>query len=122
MDEDRDKLGTGGGQVASALGDFLRVAVGRARGEVDKAAHQGRILLELRQLKRDRTVMYSKLGREVRALVEGGELDHPGLHRGLARIDALDKTIEEVEARVSAMGGEGEQDHGSSLAPDEETR
>lgn len=131
MSEEQDEMGNAGGALASVIGEIFRGAFGRARGEVDRAAHQGRALLELRQLKRDRTVMYSKLGREVRALIEGGELDHPGLQRGLGRIARLDETIEAAEARLSTMGVDPEeagaevppeQDPDSPLAGDGETR
>lgn len=95
------RLESAGGQERSALGDafaeLLRGVLRRGRVEVERAAEGARYRLDLRQLRRDRDVMYQKLGREVRALLEGGELQHPGLARGLARIRELEQRIAEVE-------------------------
>lgn len=48
--------------------------------------------------------MYSKLGRELRHLVEGGELDHPGLKRGVERIEELDQRIEALKKELALAG------------------
>ena len=69
-----------------------------------RAASDGRVRLELRQLKRDRAARYEKLGREVQALIDGNEVTHPGLVRGVDRIRDVEKRIAEVEARMGAMG------------------
>ena len=53
--------------------------------------------LHLRSLKKDRSKMYEKLGREVERLVEAGELSHPGLIRGVERITELGTRIETVQ-------------------------
>lgn len=83
--------------LTEALAGLLRVALKRGGKEARKFADSSRVRLDLRQLKRDRDVMYQKLGREVRALVEGGEVVHPGLTRGVER-------IEELDARIAAVG------------------
>lgn len=69
---------------------------------------QGRARMEMRQLQKDRTRMTEKLGREVIRLVEGGELDHPGLLRGVDRIREQDARIAE-SARNQPVGEDGEQ-------------
>ena len=45
--------------------------------------------------------MYAKLGREVEALVEAGEIHHPGLLRGVERIRALKGDIVLLEQNKS---------------------
>jgi ribulose 1,5-bisphosphate carboxylase large subunit-like protein len=42
--------------------------------------------------------MLAKLGRETIALLNGGEVDHPGLQRGAERIRALDAQIDALGA------------------------
>ena len=52
--------------------------------------------------------MTEKLGREVIRLVEGGELDHPGLLRGVERIREHLKLLEQYERRGRACHGPGQ--------------
>lgn len=86
------------------LGGLLGVLMDRGKRELERAASGTRVRLDLRQLRRDRDAMYQKLGREVRALLEGGEIQHPGLQRGVERIHELDRKIAEVEAEMSLAG------------------
>ena len=90
-------------RVSESLGKVvnstLRFLVQQGRSGVGRSAAEGRIQLEKRQLQKDRQVMWTKLGREVCALVEAGEVSHPGLHRGAERIC-------EIEARIEALGVE----------------
>jgi|GEM_PF-2757867 len=71
----------------------------RANGKdmFHKAADDGRRKLELRSLRKDRNKMYEKLGREVERLVEGGEVHHPGLIKGVERIAKLQAKIAEMQ-------------------------
>src|SRR5262245_22291225 len=82
-----------GEAVAELFGKIWR----RGRVEVEKAARRGRERLALRQMRGDRDRMYQKLGKEARQLVEGGDLDHPGLKKGVARIAELEARILEAE-------------------------
>jgi len=82
--------------LGSIVKELLEAVSQRSRKEVVRARGQSRASMELRQLERDRTVMLAKLGREVLALLEGGEVDHPGLRRGANRITRLDEQIAEV--------------------------
>jgi len=101
----------GGGR--SLLGTLLSGVMDRGKREIERMASGTRVRLDLRQLRRDRDMMYQKLGRETRALLEGGEIQHPGLARGLERIHELDRKIAAVEAEMSMAGlnpdPEGEQ-------------
>lgn len=98
--------GGGGSAVGEALSALFRVIARRGRQELGRAASQGRVRLDLRQLRRDRDEMYRKLGREARTLYEGGELDHPGIQRGAERIADLDLRISEVEAGLQSAPSE----------------
>ncbi len=83
-------------ELSEALGRLVKVALDRGRQGMVRATDEGRVRLEQRQLKKDLDVMYRKLGREVMRLVESGDIAHPGLVRGVARIQA-------VEERIAAM-------------------
>ena len=52
--------------------------------------------------------MYQKLGKEARHLHEAGELGHPGVAKGVARIRDLETKITELEAQMRAVGLEPE--------------
>ena len=101
------------GSARSLLGTLLGGVMDRGKRELERMASGTRVRLDLRQLRKDRDVMYQKLGRETRALLEGGEIQHPGLARGLERILELDRKITAVEAEMSMAGlspePEGEQ-------------
>lgn len=102
--EPTDALAVAGAALVDALGQVLRRAVRRGRQEVGRAAAQGRVRMELRQLRQDRQRMFEKLGREVVLLVDAGELTHPGMIRGAERIRQVDAQIAQVEADLRARG------------------
>ncbi|MFZ5480365.1 MAG: hypothetical protein ACOZNI_26615 [Myxococcota bacterium] len=98
------------GPLGEAVADLLGKIWRRGRVEVEKAARRGRERLALRQMRVDRDRMYMKLGKEARQLVEGGELDHPGLRKGMARIAELEARILEAEDALKAKGEPPEPD------------
>ena len=77
----------------------MRFLLEQGKSGVEWSTSEGRIQLEKRQLLKDRQAMWAKLGREVCALAEGGEIEHPGLLRGAQRI--LD-----IDARIEALGSQ----------------
>ena len=101
------------GGARTLLGTLLGGVMDRGKREIERVAAGTRVRLDLRQLRKDREMMYQKLGRETRTLLEGGEIQHPGLSRGLERIHELDRKIAAVEADMSMAGlspePEGEQ-------------
>jgi hypothetical protein len=94
---DQPALTTGSPSVGGVIRQLLEAVSSRSRKEMVRAQTQGRLGMERRQLERDRSTMLAKLGRETIALLNGGEVDHPGLRRGAARIEALD-------AQLAALG------------------
>lgn len=108
--------GAGQPPLGDALGNVLKLVLERGQSRVESVAQDGRLRLELRQLRKDRDAMYRKLGREVRRLLEAGELDHPGVARGVERISGLDERITVLEAQMPRLrprgGGAGEGEPG----------
>ena len=82
--------------LSKVVGGALRFLLHQGRQGVEWSASEGKSQLEKRQLHRDQRAMWEKLGREVCALVEAGEVDHPGLLRGAERIALLQAKIEAV--------------------------
>ena len=95
--QDQPAAAAGSTSVGGVIRELLEAVSSRSRKEMVRAQTQGRLGMERRQLERDRGTMLSKLGRETIALLNGGEVDHPGLRRGVARIEALD-------AQITALG------------------
>ena len=89
--------------LGDALASVVRMVFERGQSRAGAFAADGRGRLELRQLKKDRDAMYRKLGREVRRLLEAGEIDHPGIRRGVERIVGVESRIETVAARQGAV-------------------
>ncbi len=105
-----------GEMFAELLGKLWR----RGRVEMERAARKGRERLTLRQLRADRDRMYQKLGKEARALLEAGEIEHPGLRRGVDRVRELEARLLEAEDAIRATGGdpdESPEPEGESGAP-----
>ena len=73
----------------------------RGKDRLGVIAEQGKKKLALRSLRKDRIKMYEKLGREVEQLCAAGEIQHPGLIRGVERIKELEKQIEEAGKEAS---------------------
>ncbi len=90
--------------VADALSKLWH----RSRSEAGNAARWARERLTLRQLRADRDRMYQKLGKEARHLHEAGELDHPGIEKGVGRIRELEQKIGDLEDQLRAVGLEPE--------------
>jgi len=89
-------------ELLGHLGRQGKVGVGRAQ-------ERGRHELEIRQLKKDRSKRLEKLGREVMALVDGGELTHPGLAAHMAHIQGLDRKIQaEFASQLSGAEQDGD--------------
>ena len=76
----------------------MRGLLSLGKEHLSEAAIDGRKLLELRALKKDKIKMYEKLGREVQRLIDAGEITHPGLKRGIEKIQELDKQMKDLRS------------------------
>lgn len=81
-------------QVGDVLQDALKRLVDETSRRLTQVAEDGRSRLKVRQLQRERDLVCIRLGKTAHRLVEAGELDHPALHKAIARLDALDAEIE----------------------------
>ena len=90
---------------ADAVVDLLGRVLKAGRTGAEKMARMGRERLLLRQLRADRDRLYRKLGKEVRQLLETGDLEHPGVRRAVGRIAEIDARVAEVEEQIR-RGGE----------------
>ena len=91
MQESDNSQDSGAMEPISKVVSNAVIALARiSRNHLGRQASLAKTQLEKRQLKTDRQVMWSKLGREVCALVDAGEVVHPGLVRGVERIRSLE--------------------------------
>lgn len=88
-----ESVGVPATTVTDLLKELLTFVSDRGRAEIGKAHERGRHQLEVRQLRKDRSKRLEKLGREVVALVEAGELEHPGVTCRIDHIKELDQRI-----------------------------
>ena len=87
-------------EMISDLAKGLLSAVRRkCTDEFQRFARDGRKQLELHSLKKDKHKMYEKIGREVERLIESGDVDHPGLRRGIERIQQLENKITQLSQK-----------------------
>lgn len=89
-----DLLGRAAKTGLDRASDASRRAVDASRRAADAGRHQ----LELRQARRDLDAFWIRLGKTAYRLGEGGELDHPAIHKAIDRINALKDRIEVLEA------------------------
>lgn len=104
--------------LSDSVGELVGRLWRRGRDEVGRAARRGRDVLTLRQMRADRDRMYMKLGKETRNLLEGGEIDHPGLRKGIERITELEARILETEDAMRDMGIDPDDSTTQPDAPD----
>jgi hypothetical protein len=103
-----------GKERADAVVDMLGRVLRASREGAERVARMGRERLMLRRLRSDRDRLYRKLGKEVRELLDAGELEHPGLRRGVSRIAEIDARVAEVEELLRRSGETVEPDPSES--------
>ena len=96
--------------VTELLRELLTFVSDRGKAEIGKAHERGRHQLEIRQLRKDRSKRLEKLGREVVALVEAGEVQHPGVQARIGHIKDLDDRIHDLLADQDAVINMGEEE------------
>jgi len=93
--------------VVGLLKEFLGFMSTRGKKEVGRVQERSRHQLEMRQLRKDRNKRLEKLGREVMALADGGEIDHPGVRLHIKHIQELDVHIQRLVDEGPTSHGEG---------------
>ncbi len=88
----------------SVFQDAVRRLVDDARTRVSRAAQDGRAILRVRQLQKERDALCIRLGKTAHRLVEGGEISHPALDKGVARLQAMDAEIAELRDAAGEPG------------------
>ena len=99
--------------LVGLLREFLGFMSVRGKEEVGRVQERSRHQLELRQVRKDRNKRLEKLGREVIALTNAGELDHPGIRKHIDR-------IQELDAHIQGLVDAGPTSHGVSTEAAEE--
>lgn len=91
--------------VTDALERIVGVLRVRGRAAAERGAKSARRRMDLYQSKRDLDKLYQKLGREVVRLVEAGEVRHPGLEKGVARVRQQEAAVTAAaEAQRTSAG------------------
>jgi hypothetical protein len=85
------------GSVIEIFRELFSFATSRGKVEIGRAQEKGRHQLEVHQLKRDRRARLEKLGREVMTLVDGGEIEHPGVAGHVQHICDLEARIQQLQ-------------------------
>ena len=80
-------------RLPDVLQDALRKLVADSRERLLRAADDGRVLLRVRQLQRDRDALWGRLGKTAYRLVQSDEIDHPALRKAMSLVDDLDDEI-----------------------------
>jgi hypothetical protein len=93
-----------GPQLPDVLQDALRRLVAEGRERLVRAADDGRSLLRLRGLQRDRDALWARLGKEAYLLQQSGEIDHPAFRRAIERIGAPEAEIAALQAQIEQDG------------------
>ncbi len=108
-DSPEETTGLPASTVTDLLRELLSFVSDRGRAEIGKAHERGRHQLEVRQLRKDRSKRLEKLGREVLALVDAGEIDHPGITCRIDHIKDLDERIHALLLNSESPENSGEE-------------
>ena len=98
--------------ITDALDRIVGVLRVRGRAAAERGARSARRRMDLYQARRDLDKLYQKLGREVIRLVEAGEVNHPGLKKGVERVRKQEAAVE-LSAEI-ARAAPAEDDTASS--------
>lgn len=98
---------------AEVVREFFGFVSVRGKHEVGRIQEMSRHQLEMRQLRRDRDKRLEKLGREAIALVNAGEIAHPGLAVHIEH-------IQQLQGRIDTLAEEGPTAHGVADIGEEE--
>lgn len=93
-------------QLSVVLHDALMRLVSDGRERLLRAADDGRSMLRIRALQKDRDALLVRLGKTAYYLQESGEIDHPAVAKAMTRIDLLDGEIQKLREEIARAGGD----------------
>jgi hypothetical protein len=86
--------------LADVLQDALRRLLGEGQRRLTRAADDGRVMLRVRQLQRDRDALWVRMGKTAYHLMDDGEVQHVSLDKVREKIDALDDELRHLRASM----------------------
>jgi hypothetical protein len=90
----REGLEEAGAGFLRALGDGLGALLDQGSKELESIARTGKAQYDIVQAKRDRSLAFKKLGREIFERWEAGEIELEGLAEVLGEIQQLNESID----------------------------
>ena len=87
--------------------DTIKGKAGDLADDAGRASKVGTAQIKLKSLQGDVDDAMKLLGREAFELVEKGDLQHPGLEPGLARVRAAQQIVDEKKAEIEAIKASG---------------
>ncbi len=102
--------------LADVLQDALRRLLGESQRRLTRAADDGRVMLRVRQVQRDRDALWIRMGKTAYHLMDEGELRHVSLHKVREKIDELDDELRQLRASLRDPADPSFDDASSSSA------
>jgi hypothetical protein len=87
--------------------DTIKDKAGDLAGDAEKAGKVGAAQVKLKSLQGGVDDAMKVLGREAFGLVDKGELVHPGLEPGVARVREAQRLVDEKKAEIEAIKSAG---------------
>lgn len=86
--------------LADVLQDALRRLLGESQRRLTRAADDGRVMLRVRQLQRDRDALWIRMGKTAYHLMDDGEIRHVSLDKVREKIDELEDELRRLRASM----------------------
>lgn len=111
--------------LADVLQDALRRLLGESQRRLTRAADDGRVMLRVRQLQRDRDALWVRMGKTAYHLMDDGEIRHVSLDKVREKIDALDDELRRLRVSLrdptSASFDDGSSSPAEAIGPTDDT-
>jgi len=91
---------------AAGLFDSLKDIFAKSKEEIVRGAQQGKVRIDVYQLRKDREHFLQRLGEEVYARMVAGDIDHDSLRPSFEKIQALDTQIAQSEEEIDRLEAE----------------
>jgi hypothetical protein len=93
---------------ASGLFESLKDIFAKSKEEIVRGARQGKVRIDVYQLRKDREHFLQRLGEQVYALMVDGALSHDDLQATFVKVQALDEQIATSEEEIERLEAESE--------------